>query len=659
LHGWREYILSFFQEPLPSLFLVSDPDGLLKDERIYTSLNRRSVEIVEVGDPIAFRYLYELKYREAVNAGRIRLVVRTEQEAFQEIPYDLLRLGRRLSFRLADLFPKLNPLVVKELGPQDLEILYEVYPSYQGGNSLSETSDFLLRKVFKLPYDLIENQTDLVRFLLSKHYQGQRYPETLQRYLVEKLETIPSLRGLPLNELLESEHAFYEYLQEEWAAFLTTLQENTNKIKEVAAESDFQGEEHPFTDQEVRRLLDDLFVEGKLKPLAGYNSKLLPPWTHVGLVIDRQQDQKLRLQGLLAALEKHLQPEMTYKDWQRIAAIYGEAKHLLLSMELPAKDQLALGWQDIDQRINQQFTVWMLEFYHGLKNLPYLPEPVMVHHIPHYLAAKFQSKVALVVMDGMNYAQWVQIRETLEKDPDFQYDLHEQNVYAWAPTITSVSRQAIFNGEIPMYFSDSIHTTAKEPAAWQLFWENHQVMPVYTFYGRVLEQGAGEWRTGANKDLIKVCGLVIDIIDRLMHNSLQGHQSLYVELALWLKKGLLQKLLVDLLEAGFDLYLTSDHGNQESRGIGRISEGVLAETCGQRVRVYPDQETRARAAEKNGALTWPGDGLPEGYYVLMAKSGESFTKEQALTVSHGGISIEEVIVPFVHITKKQRKEAAI
>lgn len=657
MHGWREYILSFFQEPLPSLSLVSDPDGLLKDERIYTLLNRRSVEIVEVGDPIAFRYLYELKYREAVIAERIRLVVRTEHGAFQEIPYDLLRLGRRLSFRLADLFPRLNPLVVKELGPQDLEILYEVYPSYQGGNSLPETCDFLLRKVFKVAYDLIENKTDLVRFLLSKYYQGQRYPETLQQYLLEKLENIPLLRGLLLKELLKSEHAFYEYLQEEWAAFLTTLQENAAKAKEGPADNGFQRERHPFTNQEVRRLLDNLFVEGKLKPLAGYSSKVLPSWTHVGLVIDRQQDQKLRLQGLLAALEKHLQPEMTYKDWQRIAAIYGEAKHLLLSMELPAKDQLALGWQDIDQRINQQFTVWMLEFYHGLKNLPYLPEPVMVHHIPHYLAAKFQSKIALVVMDGMNYAQWVQIREALQKDPNFQYILHEHGVYAWAPTITSVSRQAIFSGEIPIYFSDSIHTTAKEPAAWQLFWENRQVMPVYTFYGRVLEQGAGEWWMEANKDLI--CGLVIDIIDRLMHNSLQGHQSLYVELALWLKKGLLQKLLVELLEAGFDLYLTSDHGNQESRGIGRISEGVLAETCGQRVRVYQDQETRARAAEKYAALEWPGDGLPEGYYVLMAKSGESFTKEQALTVSHGGISIEEVIVPFVHITKKQRKEAAI
>ena len=73
--------------------LVSDPDGLLKDDRIYADLNKRAVEIVEEDDPIAFRYLYELKYRGAVAAGSIRLVVRTGQEDFQGIPYDLYGWG--------------------------------------------------------------------------------------------------------------------------------------------------------------------------------------------------------------------------------------------------------------------------------------------------------------------------------------------------------------------------------------------------------------------------------------------------------------------------------------------------------------------------------------------------------------------------------------
>ena len=143
--------------------------------------------------------------------------------------------------------------------------------------------------MFKVPYDLIDSRTTLVRFLLSKYYQGQHYPETLQRYLEERLANNPSLRGLPLKELLESEHAFYDYLQKEWGVFLTNLQQDAEKAKESPADDAFKREEHPFTDQEVRRLLDNLFVEGKLKPLAGYSSKLLPSWTHVDwLLIDNK-----------------------------------------------------------------------------------------------------------------------------------------------------------------------------------------------------------------------------------------------------------------------------------------------------------------------------------------------------------------------------------
>jgi len=113
--------------------------------------------------------------------------------------------------------------------------------------------------------------------------------------------------------------------------------------------------------------------------------------------------------------------------------------------------------------------------------------------------------------------------------------------------------------------------------------------------------------------------------------------------------------LHNLLDAGYDVYLTSDHGNQESKGIGRISEGVLAEAHGERVRVYQDRIIRDQAAQKYSSFLWPGDGLPEGYYVLTAKSGESFTMQNEVSVSHGGISLEEVIVPFVHITKSNEE----
>lgn len=654
MSGWQERILTYFQEPIPGLSVVSDPDGLLKDDRTYAALRRRSVEIVEYNEPVAFRYLYESKYRENIEKSRACLVIRTDAEDFTRVSYDLLRAGRRLLFRLADIFPRLSPLAVKELEPRDLEVLYQVYEQYHGTDNYAETCEFILRKVFKAPYDLIDNETELIKFLLAKHYQDKSYPGALKEFLLEKLEKVRALKELPLRDLFESDRCFYSYLQKQWGDFLTVLQKK-GKVKEKSSSfGSFPSGGHPFADQNVRRLLDNLFIEGKLKPVQGYNPKLLPEWTHVGMVIDPLQDQKARLQGLTAALKKHLQPEMSYKDWKRLAKVYGEAKHLLLSLELSPKKQPILDWKSLEGEINRRFAEWMLTTYSGLKNLPYLPEPVMVHHIPHYMAAKFRSRVALVVMDGMNYAQWAQIRETLQEKRE-SFDFCEQSVYAWVPTITSVSRQAIFTGEIPMYFAGSINTTAREEAGWKLFWENHNIMRLYTVYEKGLGHGVYEWLAGVNRDSVKVCGLVIDIVDKLMHNSLQGQKGIYSGLALWLKQGYLRNLLHNLLDAGYDVYLTSDHGNQESKGIGRISEGVLAEAHGERVRVYQDRIMRDQAAQKYSSILWPGDGLPEGYYVLTAKSGESFTRQNEVSVSHGGISLEEVIVPFVRITKSNEE----
>ena len=116
-----------------------------------------------------------------------------------------------------------------------------------------------------------------------------------------------------------------------------------------------------------------------------------------------------------------------------------------------------------------------------------------------------------------NYAQWVQIGKLYKVIRIFNM-LCMNMASTRVPTITSVSRQAIFSGEIPMYFSESINTTVQEPKVWQLFWENHQIMPMYTFYGKLLGQENEEWLAGSIRVPLK-SGLVIDLIDRLMHNS--------------------------------------------------------------------------------------------------------------------------------------------
>jgi hypothetical protein len=63
---------------------------------------------------------------------------------------------------------------------------------------------------------------------------------------------------------------------------------------------------------------------------------------------------------------------------------------------------------------------------------------------------------------------------------------------------------------------------------------------------------------------------------------------------------------------------------------------------------------RVQAAFTDTVL-WDNDGLlPEQMSALMPAKREAFAPAGEVVVTHGGISIEEVIVPFIQITKESK-----
>ena len=121
----------------------------------------------------------------------------------------------------------------------------------------------------------------------------------------------------------------------------------------------------------------------------------------------------------------------------------------------------------------------------------------------------------------------------------------------------------------------------------------------------------------------------------------------------WSSGTYLCTLLNLLLDRGFGVYLTSDHGNIEAEGCGRPAEGAVADLRGERVRVYPDAALRSRMKERfPAALEWAAVGLPEDYLALLAPARQAFIQEGQRTVSHGGVSLEELIVPLVQIERR-------
>jgi hypothetical protein len=306
--------------------------------------------------------------------------------------------------------------------------------------------------------------------------------------------------------------------------------------------------------------------------------------------------------------------------------------------------------------VDANFTAWLFNRYAGLVNLPPMP-PVMLHHLPRFLARQLEddrhAKIALIVVDGLAMDQWLVVRASLVSlNPSFRF--REQAVFAWIPSLTSVSRQAAFAGKAPIFFPNSIQTTDKERVLWAQFWADHGFKPNEVVYIKGLGDGSLESVSEAlSHPKARIAGLVVDKVDKIMHGMEMGTAGMHNQVGQWAKQPYLNTLLNLLLDKGFRVYLTSDHGNIEAEGCGRPAEGAVADIRGERVRVYPDLALRSKVKERfPSALEWGPIGLPDDYLALLAPARQAFVQEKQRTVSHGGISVEELIVPLVQIERR-------
>jgi hypothetical protein len=148
----------------------------------------------------------------------------------------------------------------------------------------------------------------------------------------------------------------------------------------------------------------------------------------------------------------------------------------------------------------------------------------------------------------------------------------------------------------------------------------------------------------------KIVGLVIDKVDKIMHGMQLGAAGMHNQIDQWCRGEYLISLLNYLSDHGYEIWITSDHGNIESIGKGRPLEGAIAESRGERVRIYPTPELRSQISSTfTFAREWQPSGLPDGYFPLVTTGNDAFVNEGDSIVGHGGVAIEEVIVPLIKV----------
>jgi len=666
MSSWRDQILKEFTPKVARLTLVADPDGLLLEEGILEGVRERGFELIPFEDHIAFRYAYESKFRSRWDRGEhtdLVVVLRSQASDLSGLPYDLLQAGRRLSFNLGDIFPNLSYPVVTALDRGDLDALYEAQkrhaPGQLGDNA---TKEFVLRHVFEIAPELVKQPSDLLRVLLRRHYRGQRIPADLDNRFIQLLRQNNIFDDWPLETLVSDREAFFAFLQERWPIFLDReAAKGTSGVCEDKKPYGLSIEgpvELPFDHHDIRVYIDNLFVEGVLHSVPHEHADTLSrTWVGIGVRTAPMEDRSRRLSKLIDSLEAIIPPEdAKHTDWFHFARGWAEAILLANDQAEAIPEPTGTRIKNLQTQVDAGFAGWLFKRYAGLVNLPPVP-PVMLHHLPRFLARQMgedrTAKIALIVVDGLALDQWLVVREALaSKQPGLRF--REQAVFAWIPSLTSVSRQAAFAGKAPIFFPNSIQTTDKEPALWAQFWADQGLMPNEVVYLKGLGDGGLETVSEAlSHPKARVAGLVVDKVDKIMHGMEMGTAGMHNQVCQWAKQPYLNTLLDLLLDRGFRVYLTSDHGNLEAEGCGRPSEGAVADLRGERVRIYPDAVLRGKVKERfPAALEWGTVGLPEDYLALLAPARQAFVQEKQRTVSHGGVSVEELIVPLIQIERR-------
>jgi len=664
---WRVQVLEHFSPDIARscrVTVVADPDGLLLDDAVSTKLAAMGFDVVPYRDAVEFRYYYETRHRSRWDSSEhTSLVVSAPftRDDLGKVPDDVLaaadRNGRVLEASLARLFPQLASRVLADLDRADLDAIWVAsLNSDRESLGTAQTQDLVLRAVFKLSPEMIATQEDLLAQLLRLHHRDQTVPGPLVARFVQALTERDRFTGWPVEELISSRDSFYRFLQERWPRYLATI----DGAVECPPLRIAGPERIDFGSTEVATVIDNLFVEGRLNPIGVPDpDRFAGRWEKIGVqdLSPSRTTEAVRQQ--IAAVSSDIpEPSVPPTVWtifaQRWADLLRLTDRLAPSDREAIRPELDAAHQMIDERLMN----WLPERFGSLVNRAFLPMPTMVHQIPHFLAHQRSpgERLALLVIDGMSISQWLAIKNAADEQWGRTVRLEEAAVFAWIPSITSVSRQAMLSGQMPLYFGPSIDSTSAEERHWKAFWENRgwrrdrvglvkhrQDEPETTFIDRV-GSAITEQRT-------ECLGIVLNSLDRLVHGAGPDESVLNAAVEQWAQNGHVSSLVRLLVDHNFTVAIASDHGNVQAHGIGRPKLGSIPDSRGQRAIVFPDDNTLAEVHEAfPETIRWPGHGLPDEMRVLLASGRNAFVSESGSIRTHGGASLEEILVPFIKVS---------
>lgn len=328
---------------------------------------------------------------------------------------------------------------------------------------------------------------------------------------------------------------------------------------------------------------------------------------------------------LIDQTEAAVQHAASYREWFFIADLKAEIDLLATKYELKIDTE---KWQ-------QPFIDFIFKDYGKLSTTMDPSSPVLVSRAMEYMH-DHSGKFAVIVMDGMSQFDWKIISESFSG-----VHYKKADVCAMIPTTTSISRQCLLSNKYPSQLI-SPWTQSQEKKEFTECALQLGYMPAQIGYER-----------GYDADFshaVKCAAVIINDVDDMVHGQKQGRIGMFNDITVLSKQQQLLMLTKRLLAKGFDVYITADHGNTPCTGTGKlVGTGVDMETKSRRMLVLKDFADKESMRTKHDLMEYPKYYLNKGYDYLLCKAGQSLDSKGEQVMSHGSITIDEVIVPFITI----------
>lgn len=271
----------------------------------------------------------------------------------------------------------------------------------------------------------------------------------------------------------------------------------------------------------------------------------------------------------------------------------------------------------------------------------YAKKPSVVSKVLPFIQMNFspKDKVALVVIDGMAFWQYLM----LEAHFNNTIETTNEVIYSWIPSITQLSRQAIFRGDNPV--STYVQNPTNEAKLWKNFWVNKGVLDAQITY---------EYSSMKEKDFRNIKRLAyVDVsLDEKMH-ACSDYNDLFDLTQNWIENSEIILNIEHLISEDFTVFITTDHGNIQANGLNSLSHKQTLGTnkSGSRsLRHLEYSESWLKDKFLNDNPDWKPF-LGETENTVYVKNDYAFTSDSKI-ITHGGSHILEVLIPFIKLKKK-------